>query len=292
MIKLRWLPCRRVVACIASLCKPLRNVVGIRSALEIFEVARNASVRGQIEIVVGMAVGTSSRRHRMHASQREIDAIMIESCRRPSRRRVTRVARCRKIQRHVAGIRGALEIFHVATGARRISQRVVVVHMAIRACARWHRVQSGEREAGAVVIEGRIGPVRSAMALFAGLWEIRGDVVRIGGSLVVLEVTGNTGCAGQAVVVVDVAISAGAWRHCVHSRQHKAGSGVIELTVGPLHGVMALLAGRRESRVGHRSGGVVVVGLVATDAGCNRDVVVVVDVTIGALARRHRMRTG
>ncbi len=78
----------------------------------------------------------------------------------------------------------------------------------------------------------------------------------------------------------------------MHARQDKAGSGVIELGVGPLHGVVALLAGRRESRMGHRSGGVVVVGLVATDAGCNRDVVVVVDVAIGALARRHHMRTG
>ena len=77
-----------------------------------------------------------------------------------------------------------------------------------------------------------------------------------------------------------------------HASQDKSGSGVIELGVGPLHGVVALLAGRRESLMGHRSGGVIVVGLVATDARCNRDVVVVVGVTIGALTRRHHMRTG
>lgn len=98
MIKLRRLPGCGVVTQIAGLRKSLGNVVWICRALEVFKMARNASIRRQIEIVVGMTVSTSSRRHRMHASQREIDAVVIESRWRPARRRMTRVARCRKIQ--------------------------------------------------------------------------------------------------------------------------------------------------------------------------------------------------
>ena len=84
MIKLRRLPRGGIVTCVASLRKSLRNVVWIRRALEIFEVAGNASVGCQIEVVVGMAVGTNPRWHRVHAGQREVDAIVVESRRRPA----------------------------------------------------------------------------------------------------------------------------------------------------------------------------------------------------------------
>jgi len=67
---------------------------------------------------------------------------------------------------------------------------------------------------------------------------------------------------------------------------------VIEFSVGPLHRVVALLASRRESRMGHRCGGVVVVGLMAADARRIRDVVVIVNVAIGARSRWNGVRTG
>jgi len=56
---------------------------------------------------------------------------------------------------------------------------------------------------------------------------------------------------------------------------------MIEGAVGPEHGVMALLAGRRESElhVVYRGSRVVVVRLVATHASRVGDVVVVVHVT-------------
>ena len=67
---------------------------------------------------------------------------------------------------------------------------------------------------------------------------------------------------------------------------------MVELAVGPYHRIMTLLAGRRKADVVHRSGGRVVIVLVTTDAGRARQVVVVVDVAIGAQSRRYGMRSG
>ena len=66
---------------------------------------------------------------------------------------------------------------------------------------------------------------------------------------------------------------------------------MIELAVGPLHGVVALLAGGRESRMWNRTERLVVVVLVAAHARRARDGVVVVDVAIGALPRWNCMRS-
>ena len=55
---------------------------------------------------------------------------------------------------------------------------------------------------------------------------------------------------------------------------------------------MALLARCGEAGMGYRASCRVVVVLMTTDAGGVGDVVVVVDVAIGALARRHGMRSG
>jgi len=81
----------------ASLRKSLRNVVRIRRALEILEVARHACVSGQVVIVVRVAIGAGARRNRVHAGQREVDARMVEGCRGPARRRMTCVASSREI---------------------------------------------------------------------------------------------------------------------------------------------------------------------------------------------------
>ena len=66
---------------------------------------------------------------------------------------------------------------------------------------------------------------------------------------------------------------------------------MIEFAVGPLHGVVALLASGRESSMRNWRRRVVVVSLMTTDAGRIRDVVVVVDVAIRAGARRHHVGT-
>src|SRR5262249_60328839 len=61
---------------------------------------------------------------------------------------------------------------------------------------------------------------------------------------------------------------------------------MVELSVCPQHGVMACVAGGRESRCDmvHRRDGFVVVSLMTRDTSGAGQVVIVVDVTIAALA--------
>src|SRR5262249_42692670 len=113
-------PARSIMARIAGLREALRNMVGVRRPLKIFEVARNASVRAQGVIVVYVTVRASSRRHCMHASQWEINRVVVEARRRPACRRVAGSTRRGEVQRYVVWIGSALEIAQVATYASRI----------------------------------------------------------------------------------------------------------------------------------------------------------------------------
>ncbi len=146
----------------------------------------------------------------------------------------------------MVGIGGSLEILHVARHAGVSGQVVVVIDVAVGAGARWHGVQSGERKPGAIVVELRVRPVAGVMALLASLREVRGRMVGIGGSLEILHVARHAGVSGQVVVVIDVAVSAGARWHGVQSGERKPGAIVVELRVRPVAGVMALLARLRE----------------------------------------------
>ena len=65
-------------------------------------------------------------------------------------------------------------------------QIVIIVDVTIGAGARWNRVQAGQREPGAAVVERCVHPVRGVVTLVASLWEIRRHVIRIGRSLIVL----------------------------------------------------------------------------------------------------------
>ena len=128
----------------------------------------------------------------------------------------------------------------------------------------------------------------------AGLREVRCHVVRIRSAVEVREVAGHAGGAGQAVVIADVAVGAQPRRDRVQTGQSEARGRVVEHAIGPQHHVVAVLARGRESRrqVRHRGGRIVVIGLVAGDAGRVRNRVIVADVAIGANARRHRVRAG
>ena len=94
VVEIRVRPVAGVMALLAGLWEVRSRVVRICGSLEICKVARNARVRGQIEIVVDVAIGANTRRHRMHAGQREVYRGVVESHRRPAPRGVAGVARC------------------------------------------------------------------------------------------------------------------------------------------------------------------------------------------------------
>jgi len=136
------------------------------------------------------------------------------------------------------------------------------------------------------VIKGRVCPRGRVVAQFAGSREagMRHRTVRV---LEVRLMARNAQGAIQVVVVVDMAVRARARRHCVRAGQREASLCVIELTVGPLDGVMALLAGGREAGVRHRTLRAVVVILMACNTQRAGQVVIVVDVAIRASSWRH-----
>ena len=146
----------------------------------------------------------------MRASQWEVDAVVVESGRRPACGGMAGVAGLRESAGNVVGIGGSLEILEMARHAPSTVQVVIVVNVTIGAGARWDGVQPGEGEPGAVVVEFRVGPVAGVMALLASLREVRSRVVGIRCSLEIFQVAADAGriCARQVVVVIDVALRA------------------------------------------------------------------------------------
>src|SRR5947208_60028 len=96
------------------------------------------------------------------------------------------------------------------------------------------------------MVESRIQPIGSVMALLAGLREVRGDMIRIGRALVVLQVAAHARGGGDVVVVIHVTVGTLPRRHGVQARQRKTGGVVIESCVQPRGCVVTLLASLRE----------------------------------------------
>jgi len=79
------------------------------------------------------------------------------------------------------------------------------------------------------------------VALIAGLGKVRGDVVRIGRTLIVLQMTTGAGRGRQVVVVVYVAIGALPRRYGVQAGKRESCGVVVERSVRPCRYVVALL---------------------------------------------------
>ena len=274
----------------AGLGEVRRDMVGSGGALVILEVTGYARRAVQAVVVVDVAIGARAWWHRVHSGQRETGAGVVKRRVHPVSRVVTGIAGLREIRRHVVGIGSALIILEVAAHAGGAVQAVVVVDVAISAGPWRHGVHSGQREPGAVVVEGRIHPVRGVVTLIAGLREVGRHVVGIRRPLIVLEVASDASGAVQTVVIVDVAIGAGSRWHRVHSGERESGGGVVKRRVHPVSRVVTGIAGLRE--VGRHVVGIrrsLIVLEVAGDAGRAGQGVVIVDMAIGARARRHRV---
>jgi len=147
----------------------------------------------------------------------------------------------------VVRIGRALIVSKVTAHARRIRNVVVVVNVAVGAQTRRNGVHARKRESGTVVVERCIGPRRCVVALLAGLREVSGDVVRIRGRLIILQVATDAGRAGEVVVVINVAVGAQPGRDCVAAGKRKSHRVVIESGIKPGIGAMAGVAGGGES---------------------------------------------
>lgn len=81
------------------------------------------------------------------------------------------------------------------------------------------------------------------MAEITTLRERGGDVVRICGRLIILQMAIHASRADEVVIVVDMAIGALPRRHGVAGGQGKSDGAVIELGVQPVVGSVATIAG-------------------------------------------------
>ena len=231
MVECRIHPVRGVMAAIASLGEIRTDVVGARRSLVVLQVAAHARRRIQAVIIVDVAIGAGPRRNCMQTREREPSAGMVERGIHPVRGVMAGIASLREVCRDVIRVCGPLEVFQVAAHAGCTVQAVVIVDVAVSAGPRWHRVHPSERETGAGMVERRVHPVGRVVALLASLREIRGNVIRVCRSLEVFQVAAHAGCAVQVVIIVDVAISAGAWRHRVQPCERESSAAVIKRCV-------------------------------------------------------------
>lgn len=103
-------------------------------------------------------------------------------------------------------IRGPLEILQVTRHARGRGEVVVSVHVTLTAL---HvDMRPGQRERGLGVVKRSRLPGRCRMTHVAGLRNSCSEVIRIGRSLVVLQVTRHARGGGQIEIAVGVALIA------------------------------------------------------------------------------------
>ncbi len=170
-----------------------------------------------------------ARRCDVCPGQREFRRTVVEGCRLPGSRGMTRLAILTEVARDVIWIRRAIEIRAVALVAIRIHQLVIPVRMA--RLARGRKVRPCQREFCGAMVEGRGLPRRRGMARLAVLAEVAGNVVRIRRAGEIRAVTLIAIRKHQRIVVVDVARLA--LDRGMRARQREFRSTVVERGAGP-----------------------------------------------------------
>jgi hypothetical protein len=130
---------------------------------------------------------------------------------------------------HVVGIGRSLIVLQMAGDARGVGQVVISVDMTL--CTLQRDVRPGQREAGLAVVKRGIRPRCGRVAACASLRHARLYVIRVGGSLIVLEMTRHASGDSEVEVSVDMALCAR--RGDVNSGQRETGLAVIEGGIGP-----------------------------------------------------------
>lgn len=238
-----------------------------------------------------MAVRTLPGGNRVRAGEREPGFSVIELGWLPGIRRVAHLASLSEALLLVIRIIGVVVIRQMARDAGRLRQVVIAIDVAVGAGPRRNRVLPGKHPPSLGMIELAIRPLHGVVTGRTGGREFRTDVIdgRLGVVVVVL-VARDTGSIGDVVVVVYVAVRALPWGDQVRSGQRESGLRVIELRRLPRSRRVTGLALLRKALLRViRVSSVLEIFQVATDACRLRQVVVVVDVTIRALAWRDRM---
>jgi len=221
VVKCRVQPAAGGVTGFASLRESASDVVGIRGSLEILEVARHAGGAVQGVVAVDVTVGALARRIGVQSGQGKARGGMIKLAVGPLHDVMALLARCGE-----AGVwhrsRGAGEVFLVAGEARRASQVVIVVDVAIDALAGRIRVPSSQKEPGHAVVKLGIEPVVGRVTAFARGRELGGNVVRVGSVLKVRLVAGEARRRHRLKFAVGATLVAGIAVHsCVGTGQRE-----------------------------------------------------------------------
>jgi hypothetical protein len=217
-------PGRGGVANLAILRESGGHVVRIRGRLVVLGVTTGA---GHIQAGVNPArVALRARGSNVRAGQRELGLRgVIKRCAIPIRRGVTERTILRESGGHVARIVGGLVVLQMTGITGRAQTLVNAVRMALQASR--SRVLASERESGlGGVIKRRSIPVDGTVALRAILRESGGRVIRVGGALVVLQMTRRAGGAQRRVLAARMALGAG--RGGMRAGQRESSRVVIE----------------------------------------------------------------
>jgi len=146
-----------------------RNVIWIRRALEIFQVAANAGCAGQVVIAINMTIGALPRGHGVPASQGESYGRMVKARIQPVVGPMAVVAGRREPGCHVVRIRGALKVGGVARIAfSRHRLKPAVCSALVARIAIHSRVRAGQGKAVVMLLHllDRDLPPANRVALF------------------------------------------------------------------------------------------------------------------------------